>query len=68
VALLAPHPENVQCRQRSGGDFHVHLASHHDLSGITLTSAVPVAAARRWAIRLASAVGRALPTQPTAAG
>jgi hypothetical protein len=59
-------PEYAPSVERSGGDLHVHLASHHDLAGITLTVAVPVAAARRWAIRLAAAVGKALPAVPAA--
>jgi hypothetical protein len=59
-------PEYAPSVERSGGDLHVHLASHHDLAGLTLTVAVPVAAARRWAIRLAAAVGQALPAVPAA--
>lgn len=59
-------PEYAPSVERSGGDLHVHLASHHDLAGMTLTVAVPVAAARRWAIRLAAAVGQALPAVPAA--
>ena len=54
-------PDHEPSVRRSDGDLHVHLAHpDHQLAGITLVVAVPLAAARRWAIRLASEIGQSL--------
>ena len=45
---------------RSGGELLVSLARPDYLSGISLTVAIPVAAAGRWALNLFSEVGQAL--------
>jgi hypothetical protein len=59
VVRVAPDHEPVV--RRSGGDLMVSLARPDDqLAGVKLVVAVPLAAARRWAIRLCSEIGQSL--------
>jgi hypothetical protein len=53
-------PDHRPKVNRSGRNLVVTLARPDYLSGVSLTVAVPVAAARRWALDLFSEVGRAL--------
>jgi|SRR5581483_6367120 len=59
VVRVAPdHEPRVR---RSGGDLLVSLARpDRELAGVQLIVAVPLAAARRWAIRLCSEIGQSL--------
>ena len=57
VVGVAPEHEPVE--RRSGGDVTVSLAQpDYQLAGVKLVVAVPLAAARWWAIRLASEIGQ----------
>jgi hypothetical protein len=59
VVRVAPDHEPVV--RRSGGDLMVSLAQpDYQLAGVKLVVAVPLAAARRWAIRLCSEIGQSL--------
>lgn len=59
LVRVAPDPSPYV--RRSGGDLLVNLAqADYELSGVRLVVAVPLAAARRWAIRLCSEVGQSL--------
>ena len=59
VVRVAPDHEPVV--RRSGGDLMVSLAQpDYQLAGVKLVVAVPLAAGRRWAIRLCSEIGQSL--------
>jgi hypothetical protein len=59
VVRVAPDHEPVV--RRSGCDLMVSLARYDDqLAGVKLVVAVPLPAARRWAIRLCSEIGQSL--------
>jgi hypothetical protein len=59
IVRVAPEHEPVV--RRSGGDLLVSLTQpDYQLAGVKLVVAVPLAAARRWAIRLASGIGQSL--------
>lgn len=54
-------PDHEPIVRRSGGDLMVSLAQpDYQLAGVKLVVAVPLTAARRWAIRLCSEVGQSL--------
>lgn len=57
--ILRVDPDHQPSVRRAGGDLLVTLAHPPlGLSGVKLVVAVPLAAAKRWAIRLASEVGQ----------
>jgi hypothetical protein len=59
IVRVAPDHEPVA--RHSGGDLMISLARpDHQLAGVKLVVAVPMAAARRWAIRLSSEIGQSL--------